>query len=169
VGATVALRLAHGLDPVGVRWNAALSLDGATGTYRFLRPALTVGLSGPLPGPLLGSIEGSAGTVLGEVPAQKVWPLGGTPTLRGYHPFVASGTSYWRARAEVGTDFTAGRLILFSDLGWAGQRESFPGRGPLAATGIGASLLDGLLRVDLARALRSPTGWRLSVATDLAL
>jgi hypothetical protein len=59
--------------------------------------------------------------------------------------------------------------VLFSDLGWAGERESFPGRAPLAAAGVGASLLDGLIRLDLARALRTPTGWRFSVATDLAL
>jgi hypothetical protein len=35
--------------------------------------------------------------------------------------------------------------------------------------GVGASFIDGLVRVDLARALRSPTGWRLDFFTDAAL
>ncbi len=169
LGATLDLRLARGLDPVGFRWGATLSLDGAVGSYRFLRPALVLALAGPLPGKLIGSIEGAAGTSLGALPVQKLWPLGGTATLRGYPPFTAGGTAFWRTRTEIGTRFPAGRLVLFSDLGWAGGRESFPGREPLAAAGVGASLLDGTLRLDLARALRTPTGWRLSLATDLAL
>jgi hypothetical protein len=35
--------------------------------------------------------------------------------------------------------------------------------------GVGASFLDGLLRFDLTRAIRSPTGWRLDLYTDAAL
>jgi hypothetical protein len=169
LGATLDLRLARGLDPVGVRWGASLSLDGAVGDYRFLRPGATLSLAGPLVGGLLGSIEGAAGTSLGDLPLQRTWHLGGPATLRGYAPFTTAGTAYWRARAEVGPRFPAGRIVLFSDLGWAGARESFSSSKPLAAAGIGASLLDGLVRLDLARALRSPTGWRLSLATDLAL
>jgi hypothetical protein len=169
LGATLDLRLARGLDPVGFRWGATLSLDGAVGTYRFVRPSLTVALAGPLPGGLLGSVEGAAGSSAGNLPAQKIWPLGGASTLRGYPPLTAGGTAFWRARTELGTRFPAGRIILFSDLGWAGTRESFPGRETLMAAGVGASLLDGLIRIDLARALRSPTGWRLSFTSDLAL
>jgi len=32
--------------------------------------------------------------------------------------------------------------------------------------GIGGSLLDGLVRMDIARALRAPTGWRLELYVD---
>jgi hypothetical protein len=32
--------------------------------------------------------------------------------------------------------------------------------------GVGASFLDGLLRIDLARALKSPKGWRLDLYLD---
>jgi hypothetical protein len=169
LGATLHLRLARGLDPVGVRWGAVLSLDGAVGTYRFLRPGATLALTGPLPGRLLGTLEGAAGTSFGELPLQRGWQLGGVTTLRGYPPITATGSAYWRARAELGSRFPGGRIVLFSDLGWAGERASFPGRDHLVAAGVGASLLDGLLRLDLARALRTPTGWRFSLATDLAL
>lgn len=169
LGATLDLRLARGLDPVGVRWGAALSLDAATGSHRYLRPSAVLTLAGPLPGGLLGVIEGAAGTSAGELPLQRNWFLGGTSTLRGYSPLALAGTAFWRSRLELGTRLPVGRLILFSDLGWAGARERFPGTDYLAGAGVGASLLDGLIRFDLARALRAPTGWRLSVATDLAL
>ena len=39
----------------------------------------------------------------------------------------------------------------------------------LLGAGVGASFLDGLIRVDLARALRGPTGTRLEVYVDGAL
>jgi hypothetical protein len=169
LGATLDFRLSRGLDPLGVRWGARLSLDGAMGSHRFLRPGAVVNLSAPLPGGVLGAFEAAAGSVVGEAPVQRNWFLGGSASLRGYHPLTLAGTAFWRTRLEVGTRFPAGRLILFSDLGWAGQREQFPGSDYLAGAGVGASLLDGLIRFDLARALRAPTGWRLSVATDLAL
>ena len=36
----------------------------------------------------------------------------------------------------------------------------------LCGAGIGASFLDGLVRIDLARALRAPTGWRVEFYFD---
>lgn len=169
LGLTLDLRLARGLDPAGFRWGAHIVLDGATGSHDFFRPALALNLAGPLPARLLGLIEGVAGSSFGELPVQRLWALGGVATLRGYAPRAATGGAFWRARAEVGTRFPVGRLVLFSDLGWAGARGDFPGREPLAAAGVGASLFDGLLRLDLARTLRTPTVWRLSVGSDLAL
>lgn len=169
LGLTLDLRVARGLDPAGVRWGAHITIDGATGSHDFMRPALTLNLAGPLSARLLGSIEGAAGSSFGELPVQRLWALGGVATMRGYAPRAATGGAFWRARAEVGTRFPVGRLVLFSDLGWAGSRGEFPGREPLAAAGVGASLLDGLLRLDLARTLRAPTVWRLSVGSDLAL
>ena len=32
--------------------------------------------------------------------------------------------------------------------------------------GVGGSFLDGLIRIDVARALRAPTGWRLHLYLD---
>jgi hypothetical protein len=37
------------------------------------------------------------------------------------------------------------------------------------SAGVGASFLDGLFRLDLARALRAPRGWRVDFYMDGAL
>ncbi len=59
--------------------------------------------------------------------------------------------------------------MLFADVARAGPREQLALARPFAGVGIGASFLDGLVRVDLARAIRAPTGWRLDFYTDAAL
>ncbi|HEU5465738.1 MAG TPA: hypothetical protein VFU75_02550, partial [Gemmatimonadales bacterium] len=72
-------------------------------------------------------------------------------------------------RAELGFGIPGARLALFSDAGWAGVgRFAFTAQ-PLISAGLGASFLDGLLRVDLARALAVQRGWRLELYTDAAL
>ena len=58
------------------------------------------------------------------------------------------------------------RLAVFGDAGWAGQRPAFRNGKPLLATGVGASFLDGLVRLDLARGLRAPKGWRFDLYFD---
>lgn len=40
---------------------------------------------------------------------------------------------------------------------------------PLWSAGLGVSVLDGYLRADVARALVSPTGWRLALYLDALL
>ena len=62
--------------------------------------------------------------------------------------------------------FPGARLLLFSDAGWAGPRAAGWSGRPLLSAGIGASFLDGLVRLDLARALRAPRGWRLDCYVD---
>ena len=89
--------------------------------------------------------------------------------MRGYDGLAAAGEAFWRGRVELANGLPFPRLALFSDVGWAGARaQYFRGRA-LMAVGVGASVLDGLLRADLARALRSPTGWRLDLYVDAIL
>jgi hypothetical protein len=71
------------------------------------------------------------------------------------------GERYWRTRAELARGVQAARVALFSDMAWAGSRNTFESDGALLSAGAGLSLLGGLVRLDLARALRSPTGWKL--------
>jgi hypothetical protein len=59
--------------------------------------------------------------------------------------------------------------VLFSDAGWAGARDGRNFDPPLLSAGVGASFLDGLVRFDVARALRAPTGWRVDLYLDAAL
>jgi hypothetical protein len=166
VGAALTLHGERGKNPAGVRVGADLGMDAAVGTYPFARLSLTTRLAFPLPGHLLGAVEGAAGTSEGSPPAQSLWYLGGPATLRGYGGLAASGETFWRGRAEVANAFPAARIALFSDVGWAGPGTAFARGRPLLSAGIGGSFFDGLLRVDLARALRAPKGWRMDFYVD---
>ncbi|MGH7483265.1 MAG: hypothetical protein ACRELV_14020, partial [Longimicrobiales bacterium] len=163
--AGVAFRLAydHGLDPVGLRWGVSLDAEAASGSFEYVRPSLTAYAAFPVGAELLAAVEAETGVSAGDVPPQRLWFLGGTQSLRGYHGAVARGTSFWRGRAELANDFPAARIALFGDVGWAGPRDAFGTGRPLLSVGAGASMLDGILRLDVARALREPTGWRVSL------
>jgi hypothetical protein len=66
----------------------------------------------------------------------------------------------------VGNSFAAVRLTAFSDIGWAGPRSAFFDGRPLIGSGVGASFFDGLVRLDVARGMRAPTGWRFDLYFD---
>ena len=165
-GASLRLRGGLGRDPGGVRAHAELGLDGAVGTFRYWRPALTLRTYLPLPGPYVMMLEGAAGTSFGDQAVQHLWWVGGPPTLRGYASGSMAGESFWRGRAELATSLPLARVILFSDAGWAGRNEDLRTDPWLLSAGVGVSMLDGLVRVDLARALKRPTGWRLIAYLD---
>ena len=150
-------------------FKSELEGDASVGTLRFARVALTSRLTVRLPAGLLGGVEAAAGTSAGRLPVQSLWYLGGPATLRGYDGLAAAGEAFWRGRVELANRLPFPRLALFSDVGWAGAHaQYFRGRA-LMSVGVGASVLDGLLRADLARALRSPTGWRLDLYVDAIL
>jgi hypothetical protein len=166
-GANLLLRFAGGRNPAGFRWNAELDARASVGTYDFTREAVTLGMSMPLPFGQRGALEVAGGTSTGPVPLQTQWFVGGVRTVRGYDIGEMIGTAFWRGRAEIGSQFPAARLTLFSDVGWAGAREDIStSKISLWSAGVGASFLDGLLRIDLARALRGNTGWRLHASVD---
>jgi hypothetical protein len=165
VGAVFALRGSRTLSR-GVTVGAHLRLDGAAGDFQFGRGAVTLRLVATPRGRLAAGLALSAGTSTGRVPTQHRFYLGGAPTLRGYPGGVLTGEAYWSVRAEAGTGRPAARLVLFGDYGWAGQRIDFDRGRPLIGGGVGASFFDGLLRLDLARGLRAPTGWRLEFYVD---
>jgi hypothetical protein len=173
VGASLWLGRDRGLDPAGVRWGGWLDLTAETGTFSFVRPGVTLRGGVPLPGRLLAAAELGAGTTLGAAgetgfaaPVQSHWFLGGPTTLRGFAPGTFSGPDHLRGRAELATRLPAARLVVFSDAGWAGSFDHYHGRDVAVSAGAGASLLDGLLRFDVARALRPITQWRLEMYVD---
>ena len=166
VGAAITLRAQRGFDPEGARWGADLSLDGGAGTYGFGRGSATLRFTAPLTSRVAGAVELAGGTSAGTVPLQSRWYLGGPNTLRGYGGGVTSGDAYWRARVELASRLPAARVALFCDVGRAAPRDQLSLARPLVGAGIGASFVDGLLRIDLARALRPPKGWRLDLYVD---
>lgn len=166
-GVEAAATYRFGSDPLGVRLAIGGAVLATTGDYQFVRPSATVLLGLPLPGGLAGALEIAGGGISGEVPVQALWYLGGPATVRGYGGSSrVAGEAFWRARGEVGSSFTAARVTLFSDAGWVGDRSAIGLDPVLLSAGVGASLLDGLLRLDLARALRGDTGWRLDLYFD---
>lgn len=169
VGASLTLRTARGLDPLGWRWGAEGFVEASVGTFRFARPSLALNGTAPLPGPWVGAAEIAAGTSVGTVPTQSLWFLGGPGSVRGYGGAAARGESFWRGRLEVATAMPLGRVAVFGDAGWAGERKAVSLSPELLSAGVGFSLLDGLLRLDLARALLDPEGWRADLYLDAAL
>jgi hemolysin activation/secretion protein len=131
-----------------------------------MRPMLQLSAGVPLTGGLVGAFEAAGGAVLGEVPVQRLWYLGGRGTVRGYSGAAASGTAFWRGRVEVAGARPVARVVGFVDAGWAGPRGDLRAEPLLLSAGAGASLLDGVVRADLARALRGDAGWRFTVYLD---
>jgi hypothetical protein len=166
LGAALRLRTGGGLDPRSFRWGAELELHGETGDYTFVRPALQLRAGVPLTGRISAGIEAAGGSAFGDPPVQRLWQLGGVSTLRGYDAAVARGDTYWRGRGELGYGLTAARLVAFSDIGWAGPRGELATGRALPSAGLGLSVLDGLLRLDVARGLRTGGGWKLHLQFD---
>jgi hemolysin activation/secretion protein len=111
------------------------------------------------------ALTAAAGTTTGQLPSQRQWFLGGVRTVRGQAPGTLEGNAFWLARAEVGTRQGVFRPVAFFDVGWAGSRRALGQVQPMRGTGVGVGVLDGLLRLDVARGLYPLKGWR----TDLYL
>ena len=169
VGAGLTLRAQRGIDPARPQISTDVALDGGGGTFGFVRASGTLRITTPLGKQVSGAVELGGGSSAGTVPVQSRWYLGGPGTLRGYSGDVISGDAFWRARLEVGNQWPAARVVLFTDVGRAGPRDHLSLARSLAGVGVGASFIDGLIRFDLSRAIRTPTGWRLDLYTDAAL
>jgi hypothetical protein len=166
-GGELVLSAALGENPAAIRAGATLQLDGAGGDYEFGRAALTLGTGVPLFAGLSASMEGAAGTSTGTVPVQRLFYLGGPHTLRGYGGNAARGDAFWRARAELARGIPAARIALFADAAGAGPRADWQASRSLRSVGIGGTVLDGLVRADLARALDGDEGWRMDLWVSL--
>jgi hypothetical protein len=152
---------------VGVNSTVGAELNGGgeAGDFEFGKGALILRGTTILGGLALG-VEGAAGTSSGGLPVQSQFYIGGPYSLRGYDGGVMRGDAFWRGRLEVGTGMPAVRLVTFSDVGWAGDRADFTRSKPLLGVGVGAAFLDGIVRMDLSRATRAPTGWRFDIYLD---
>ena len=168
-GASVTFRTQRGIDPERTMVSSDVTIEGATGTFDFGRASTTLRATVPLGPRVAGAIEVAGGTSTGRVPIQSNWYLGGPGTLRGYDGAATTGNAFWRARAELGNRWPAARVVLFSDVARADSRDRLSLAHPLAGVGVGVSFLDGLFRVDIARAITAPTGWRLDLYSDAAL
>ena len=102
-------------------------------------------------------LEAGGGTTWGEAPMQRSWFIGGPVSLRGYEASVMRGPSFTRGRLEVARTFPqAVAVTAFGDIGWAGVWEEFDSDDLLYGAGMGLSLMDGLIRMDVSHGLKGP-------------
>jgi len=166
VGGELTLSPWWGSDPLAAQ--VGIELYGQGGAWRhpdstgvkgdYFRASGLVRLAVPLAGAAWRvGLEAGGGTGWGDVPRQRNWFLGGPHTLRGYEASVLSGTTFGRARVEVARTFPdAVTISAFGDAGWAGTREDYDPGDILYGAGLGFSLLDGLVRMDLSHGLTGP-------------
>ncbi len=154
-----------GGDGAGARGNGAGARSEyvqASATGRAIIPLKGEGWDGWRLG-----LEAGAGNTWGDAPLQRSWFLGAASTLRGYPASVVSGPSFLRGRVEVNRIFHGVGAGLFTDAGWAGQASDFAAGDLLYGIGIGGSLLDGLMRLDLSHGLNGPhRGFRVELHLD---
>ena len=161
VGFGAAFRGSYGDDPQGWRATTVLRAELGTGSFDYTRGSAEVTTSHAIGERVVGAVTASAGASGGTLPVQRLWYLGGPHTVHGHGPGTAVGDAYWFARAELGLGTSKLRPIVFGDIGWAGDRHEWrhPGR-PISGAGVGASVLDGLIRFDLSRGIHPDHGWR---------
>ena len=167
LGAAVRLQGSRGDDPRRLRTLGDLRVEGATGDFQYARAMLDLTMSRDLFGPLAASVTGAAGSSVGGLPAQKLWYLGGVHTVRGQPLAAAAGDAFWMTRGELGYGIPLARPSLFYDLGWAGERDDWRSQGrPISGAGVGLSVLDGLLRLDVAKGVRPNRGFRVDLTLE---
>ena len=151
-----------GLDPQGFRLFTDARLESAwadTGAYG--RAALDLTASHGI-GNGAAAITLAAGSSVGVMPSQRFWYLGGTQTVRGQRPGLEAGNAFWLGRAELAQGVGVVRPVVFADLGWAGDRTSWDKIGvPMSGAGAGMSIMDGLVRFDVARGINPERHWRV--------
>jgi hypothetical protein len=164
LGGAVRYRPSFGIDPQGFRLFGDLRLEAASSDSAYGRASLDLSLTKGF-GAVAGAVTLSSGSSVGALPAHRRWYLGGTHTVRGQSPDTASsGSAFWMTRAELGRTIYGPRVTIFGDLGWAGDRTRWSEVGrPLSGAGAGISLLDGLIRFDVARGIYPRQQWRVDM------
>lgn len=155
------LAYAHGDDPTGFRVSGSTRLETATGKQSYARGMSELTVSRGLLSNALFSITGAAGTSAGMLTTQRLWFLGGPYTVHGQPAGAAVGDAFWLGRAELSQGYPLVRPIVFADVGWAGARKTFAQSAhKISGAGIGASMLNGLIRLDVSRGIRPNGTWR---------
>jgi hypothetical protein len=168
-GGSMHWRQSWGISPRSWRTLSDFRAEAAGGTQDYGRASLDLTVSRALFSTVGFAVTGAAGSSVGDVPAQRRWFLGGVQTIRGQSVDTAvTGNAFWFARGELARGKPAWRPSLFADIGWTGPRDSDWGRSQrlLSGVGIGASILDGMMRFDLARGLYPREQWKFNFSFE---
>lgn len=171
----VAVEVARGLSlGVGVD-GGQLMADGKD--HRFARPRVDLGwVRRGAAGQEL-ALDASAGGVLGDMPPQAAFLLGGRGTVSGYEFRSYRGDAFGLARATYAADlvpsFVRGRV--FAAGGWTGDSdppsplglyELGQRRGGMVSVGAGLGLFFDILRIDVARGLTDGGVWEVIIEAN---
>jgi hypothetical protein len=165
-GGLVTLAPWWGTDPQEAQGGVEVTVQGAGGDFEYARASLMARTALPLPSDFRLALEAGGGTGWGTPPPQRMWLVGGATSLRGFAPATLVGRSFGRARGELARHFAFGAVSVFSDAGWAGERDDARLDDVFASVGLGLSLVDGLIRIDGARGVRGGRGFRLEFYLD---
>ena len=172
IGASLELAHRWGTDRGQTRGGVGTFLQAAAtpgDDYDYVRASGAADVTLALPARMSLTFETEAGTAWGSPSRQRLWYVGGPLTLRGFDPRAAGGESFGRGRAELDRSFSFGRLVLFSDVAWAGDRTDIDVDDSLSSAGVGLAVIDGILRIDGAWRLDSSRRFRLDVYLDQIL
>lgn len=159
--ATLGGNISGGGLPTSWRLGAELTAGTAATAARLW---IAAGTSIRAPAGLNVALNGWVGVGAGDSIPQRAFRLGGGATLRGYEAGAFRGASAYAASVELSM---AGRLLsplVFADMGQAAASGVAFAGGPRASVGAGVSVLWGLLRVYLARAMEADKLWRFDIA-----
>jgi hypothetical protein len=151
IGVTLRTRGTWGDDPRHLRATGTVELHAESGDRSFVRPFGKAEIRRPIGERFDLLFSGGAGTSIGESAPQHEWRIGGGATVRGHPAGARRGPDVGFARGEVRLGDPLLRVSLFGDLGWAGDWSAPNRSGSIAGVGVGVSLLDDFLRVDVAR------------------
>ncbi len=160
VGVYLRARPHRGDDPRRTRAGLDAWTRLETGSHSTAQASLTAWAAAPIAARTRVAVVVQGAVTRGDPVPQRQWYLGGVSTARGYPGSQQAGRNLFRARVELSRSFVPGAVVLFGDGGWAGDSTGgLTWDAALFSVGAGFSVLDDILRVDVARALRTPTGW----------
>jgi len=168
VGGAAALGFAVGVDPRGTQFSGSFRGEAASGPVDYGRGLVELRLGRGLGERSAAALTAAAGGSRGVLPPQRSFYIGGPQTVHAQRVGSVSGNAFWFARAEITRGTPIIRPTLFADVGWAGDRALFrDSHVKVAAVGIGAAALDGLVRFDVSRSVRGGQRWGFDLFIDL--
>lgn len=163
---TATLTPSVGTDPTGVQAGLIVSATGAVGDLEHARGSIAGRLAVPLGDRFRLGLSGAGGVATTDVPAQRTFAVGGPASLRGYEPRTLTGPCSVRSTLDLQRAFAFGGVSVFMDAGWAGTCSELAADRVLRSVGVGLSLVDGLVRADLARGLDGTRSLRFDLYLD---
>jgi hypothetical protein len=163
---TATLTPSVGTDPTGVQAGLAISGTGAVGDLAHARASIAGRLGMPLGDRFRLGVSVGGGVATADVPEQRAFAVGGPSSLRGYDPRRLTGPCSVRSTLDLQRAFAFGGVSVFMDAGWAGRCSELAADRVLRSLGVGLSLVDGLVRADLARGLDGTRPLRFDLYLD---